>query len=103
MTDVWATRWDDDDEHERLMELNQLATSLMVLFDDYDLVDSELLAFLGDLLDRFFEELISASHPPDMIRLIFEDFAKKLVHNIMDNTETQKVIEAYENSIVKEI
>ncbi len=103
MNDVWATRWDDDDEHERLMELNQLATYLMVLFDDYDLVDSELLTFLGDLLDRFFEELIAASHPPDMIQLIFEDFAKKLADNITDNTETQNVIESYENSMLKEI
>lgn len=106
MNDVWATRWDknwDDDEHERTIELNQLATSLMVLFDDYDLVDSELLTFLGSLLDRFFEELIAASHPPDMIRFIFEDFAKKLADNIIDNTETQNVIESYEKSILKEI
>lgn len=102
MTDVWASRWDDED-HERTIELNQLATSLMCLLDDYDLVDSELLDFLGSLLNRFFDELISASHPADMIRFIFEDFTKKLADNVIDKLETQNVIESYEKSIVKEI
>lgn len=100
MSNLWASNWEDtwDDEHERIMELNDLATNLMVLFDDYDLVDSELLNFLGSLVNHFFGELISASHSSKMIRFIFEDFAKKIAHGIEDAVETRKVIEAYENS-----
>ncbi len=100
MSNLWASDWEDtwDDEHERIMELNDLATNLMVLFDDYDLIDSELLNFLGSLVNHFFVELISDSHPPKMIRFVFEDFAKKITQGIEDAVETREVIKAYENS-----
>ena len=101
MSSVWASSWDTmwEDDHERKMELNHLVTNLMFVFDGYDLVDSELLTFLGSLIDHFFSELISSSHPPDMIRFIFEDFAKKLADGLLDQLETQTLIESYEESI----
>ena len=100
MSNLWASDWENmwEDEHERIMELNELATNLMVLFDDYDLVDSELLDFLGSLVNHFFGDLISAHHPPKMIRFVFEDFAKKIAYGIEDAVETREVIKAYENS-----
>lgn len=100
MANLWASDWENkwEDEHERIMELNELATNVMVIFDDYDLVDSELLDFLGCLVNRFFGDLISAHHPTRMIQFVFEDFAKKIAHAIEDAVETREVIKAYENS-----
>jgi len=100
MNKIWASDGDDkwEDEHERIMELNELATNVMIIFDDYELVDSELLDFLGSLVNHFFVELISSHHPSNMIRFVFEDFAKKIAHGIEDAVETREVIKAYENS-----
>ena len=100
MSNLWASDWEItwDDEYERMHELNELSTELNLLFVDFDLVDSELLDFLGSLVSNFFGELISAHYPPDMIRFVFEDFAKKIAHSIEDATETREVIKAYENS-----
>ena len=100
MTNMWASDWEEtwEDEHERIMELNELTTNLMVLFDDYDLVDSELLDFLASLVNHFFGDLIFAHHPHKMIRFVFEDFATKIGRSIEDAAETRDVIKAYENS-----
>ncbi len=100
MANEWASDWEDkwEDEYERMQELNELSTELMLMFDDYELVDSELLNFLGSVVNHFFGELIAAHHPPNMIRFIFEDFAKKIAHGIEDAVETREVIKSYENS-----
>lgn len=102
MNSGWASSGDKlwEDDHERKMELNHLAANLMIVLDGYEVVDSELLAFFGCLVGHFFSDLISSSHPADMIQLVFEDFAKKLADEIVDQLETQKLIETYEKSIL---
>lgn len=101
MRNIWGSNWEEtwEDEHERTMELNGLATDLFLLFDEHELVDSELLEFLGSIVSCFFEELISSNYSPPMIRSVSDFFLKKLANKLVDALETQKVIEAYEESI----
>lgn len=100
MSNLWASDWEEkwEDEHERMMEMNHLATELFLIFDAHELVDSELADFLGSMVNHFFGELIASKYSSNMIRSVFEHFVKRLSLSINDALETRGVIEAYENS-----
>lgn len=101
MSNIWASDWEDtwEDEHERMMEMNHLASELFLIFDAHELVDSELGDFLGSLVHHYFGGLIASNYSSNMIRSLFEHFVKRLFHSINDALETRGVIEAYEESV----